>query len=504
MIDQNTLSTSDTQRGLRLVIREGMATQTMIILTGGALLVALALKLRATHLQIGIISSIPLFSNVCQIASIYLVQRWRRRKKVVVLGTLFGRSAYLLIALTPFVRADGYAVYLMMLALVLQHGLGAVSNGSWSSWMRDLVPHRTMGAFFSKRLAIVQTLSMFLSVSTILLLSEAEQRGAFAEVLLYGGLFFVGALAGLLGTYFLSRTPEPHYQPEGVPLLSLVKLPFHHPNFRRLMAYMASWNFAVNLATPFFTVYMLEKLGLSMAYVIALTTLTQGFNVLFFRRWGRYADRYSNKTVLGICAPLYLLCIAGMVFTTLPGPHPGTLPLLVLLHALMGLATAGTGLASSSIGLKLAPQEHSVAYLSMLSFTNSLAAGVAPVLSGWLSGYLVSASWSWSISVPFANGGLLSIISLQHWDFLFLLSSLAGGGALYWLSQLRESGDASRRVVIRRWQKEVLLWGNPQLRARLRSARALSTLTVPPPTSSSEPDDQTPSQWHPQKHYEAR
>ena len=504
MVHQNTLSASDTQRGLRLVIREGMATQTMIILTSGTLLVALALKLGATHLQVGIISSIPLFSNVCQIASIYLVQRWRRRKKVVVLGTLLGRSAYLIIALLPFVPVEGYGVYLMMGALAMQHCLGAVSNGSWSSWMRDLVPHRTMGAFFSKRLAIVQTLSVFLSAATILLLSQAESRGGTTELFAYGGLFAIGSLAGLLGTFFLSRTPEPNYQPDFTPLVSLIKLPFRHANFRQLMTYMASWNFAVNLATPFFTVYMLEKLGLSMAYVIALTTLTQVFNVFFFRRWGRYADRYSNKTVLGICAPLYLLCIGGMVFTTLPGAHAGTLPLLVLLHALMGVATAGTGLASSSIGLKLAPHAHSVAYLSMLSFTNSLAAGMAPILSGWLSGYLVTSAWIWEVASPFADGGSLSLISLQHWDFLFLLSSVAGTGALYWLSRLQEAGDASRRVLIRRWQKEIWLWGTLKLRARGRNARTLSTLTVGPPAPSAESAAQTPSQSHPQKHSEAR
>ncbi len=391
----------------------------------------------------------------------------------------------------------------MMGALALQHGLGAVSNGSWSSWMRDLVPHHIMGAFFSKRLAIVQTLSIFLSIITLLLLSQAESQGDAAELWAYGGLFFVRSLAGLLGTYFLSRTPEPDYHPERAPLASLIRLPFRHANFRQLMAYRASWNFGVNLATPFFTVYMLEKLGLSMAYLIALTTLTQVFNVFFFRRWGRYADRYSNKTVLGICAPLYLLCIAGMVFTTSPGPHAGTLPLLIVLHALMGVATAGTGLASSSIGLKLAPRMHSVAYLSMLSFTNSLAAGVAPVLSGWLSGYLVTTTWTWEFMSPLTEGSTLSLISLQHWDFLFLLSFVAGGGALYWLSRLQEAGDASCWVLIRHWRKEVWQWG-PMVRARLRGARTLSTLTVGPRPPSIGPDDQTPSQSHRQTRSEAR
>ena len=491
------LPTADTERGLRLVIREGMATQSMIILTSGALLVALALKLGATHFQIGVITSIPLFANVCQIASIYLVQRWQHRKRVVVWCTTLGRAAYLLIALLPFVDFGQSGIYVIMLALAVQHCLGAVSNGSWSSWMRDLVPHRTMGAFFSRRLAIVQTISIFLSIGTMLLIDRAEVMGEAAELYLYGGLFFVGSLAGLVGSYFLSRTPEPAYQPKVTPLLSLVKLPFRHTNFRKLMAYMASWNFAVNLATPFFTVYLLERLGLSMAYVIGFTTLIHVFNVMFFQHWGRYADRYSNKTVLSICAPLYLLCIVGIAFTTLPEVYAGTLPLLIALHALMGVATAGTGLAAGNIGLKLAPQEHSVAYLSMLSFTNSLAAGVAPILSGWLSGFLVTASWSWTIQGVESTWFL---ISLRHWDFLFAASFAMGGFALYRLYLLEEVGSVSRQILLSRWGRELRLWGQPQLRARIkhtrnggsrnggsRSAtsvggetRSLSKLTVPP------------------------
>ena len=479
-----TLSPSAVQRGLRLVTREGMATQSMIILTSGALLVALALKLGATYLQIGIITSIPLFSNVFQIVSIYLVQRWQQRKKVVVLCTLLGRAAYLFIAVIPFITIGHHGIYVMMAALVLQHGLGAISNGSWSSWMRDLVPHRTMGAFFSQRLAIVQTLSIFLSIATVLLLDQAGARGPQMELYLYGGFFLVGSVAGLVGSYFLAKTPEPAYQPVVTPLLSLVKLPFRHLNFRRLMLYMASWNFAVNLAAPFLTVYLLETLGFSMAYVIGLTTLTQVFNVLFFRRWGHYADRYSNKAVLLICAPLYLTCIVGMIFTTLPGAHAGTLPLLVVLHALMGVATAGTGLASGSIGLKLAPQEHSVAYLSMLSFTNSLASGVAPILSGWLAGSLQTFGWSWSLDLPFLSRPQ-TLISLHHWDFLFVLSFVMGGLALYRLVRLQEQGEVPR------WWSPSKTWSQHQPPP---ATPPLSTLTVGPSVKRVTPDDQTLSQ----------
>ena len=147
----------------------------------------------------------------------------------------------------------------------------------------------------------------------------------------------------------------------------------------------------------------------------------------------------------------------------------------------MGIATAGTGLASGNIGLKLAPQEHSVAYLSMLSFTNSLSSGVAPILSGWLAGILVTASWSWTINV--ADFGLIHIVSWQHWDFLFLLSSATGGYALYRLFVLQEEGSISYRAVVLRWIANVR-WGKGSFASE---ATTMSDLSVGPPKSKATP-----------------
>jgi hypothetical protein len=49
--------------------------------------------------------------------------------------------------------------------------------------------------------------------------------------------------------------------------------------FRRLIIFLSSWNFAANLAAPFFTVYMLKSLGFSMTKVLALTIASQLSNL---------------------------------------------------------------------------------------------------------------------------------------------------------------------------------------------------------------------------------
>ncbi|MFP4641617.1 MAG: hypothetical protein ACOC6S_00795 [Chloroflexota bacterium] len=111
-----------------------------------------------------------------------------------------------------------------------------------------------------------------------------------------------------------------------------------------------------NLATPFFAVYMLQRLGLPLLSVMAFSVLSQVFNILFLRVWGALVDRLGMKVVLSSCASLYLLVIFGWVFTTMPERYFMTIPLLVILHILAGIAVAGITITVGTIGMEDSPR----------------------------------------------------------------------------------------------------------------------------------------------------
>jgi hypothetical protein len=60
-----------------------------------------------------------------------------------------------LATLIPFyVGVPSQAAIGLLLGLMVVRGLlSAVTNCSWNSWVRDLVPQGIMGSFFSRRLA---------------------------------------------------------------------------------------------------------------------------------------------------------------------------------------------------------------------------------------------------------------------------------------------------------------------------------------------------------------
>ena len=164
--------------------------------------------------------------------------------------------------------------------------------------------------------------------------------------------------------------------------MSILLEPLRDANFFRFARYLLLSSFALNLAVPFFAVYMLTRLGFSLPSVIGFTILSQVTNVLFVRVWGRMADRAGSKVVLSLSMSLYLLVILGWTFTTNPDRYFLTVPLLAVLHFFAGTAAAGVQLTIQTLTLKAASEGSATPYLGIAGMAAGLGAGIGPVVGG--------------------------------------------------------------------------------------------------------------------------
>jgi len=453
-----TLSESQVRSALSNVIKDGVASQAMGILTGGAFLVAFAVKLGASNLVIGLLAAIGPLAQLLQLPSIFIVEKIRNRRMITVVMAALSRICWLVVALSPFIFPAKIAITILLVLLAVVSAFGAISGCSWNSWMRDLIPENIMGSFFSKRMRIATGVGIVLSVVAALYLDFWKKQFASQELAGYSILFFFGFAVGILGVYFLARTPEIRMPPvqEGIKIFKLLSLPFKDENFRRLIAFLCSWNFAVNLASPFFMVYMLKRLGLSMSFIIGLSIVSQVMNFLFLKIWGRYTDRFSNKSVLAISGPLFIISILAWTFTTMPEKYFLTIPLLIIIHVVMGLSSAGVSLASGNISLKLAPKGQATAYLAANTIFNSIAAGIAPILGGRFADFFAGRELAWNLNYKSPTGEFsLATLNLQQWDFFFALAFLIGLYAIHRLAMVKEAGEVEEKIVAQELLNEV-------------------------------------------------
>ena len=455
---QETLDDKQTQTALKFIVRDGVAAQAMGILTGGAFLIAFAVELGASNFVIGLLAAIGPLCQLLQLPSILLVERIRNRRLITFFAAGLSRLCWLIIAISPFIFPARVAILVLLILLMAVSAFGAIASCSWNSWIKDVIPENIMGSFFSRRLRIMVGVGIGLSLLAAIFLDFWKEHWAEQQLAGYSILFMVGFGAGMIGLSFLAKIPEVSMPPaEGKPkIMKLLSQPFKDANFRKLIAFMCSWNFAVNLAAPFFMVYMLRRLGLSMSYIIGLSILSQVSNFLFLRLWGRYTDRFSNKSVLAISGPLFLCSILAWTFTTMPEKHFLTMPLLAGIHVVMGVASAGISLASGNISLKLAPKGKATAYLAANTIANSIAAGIAPILGGKFADFFSGRQLEWTLKYTGPGGEFaLPTLNLQQWDFFFALAFLLGLYALHRLAMIKEEGEVAEKVVAQELFAEV-------------------------------------------------
>ena len=425
-------------------------------LASGGFLTAFALILGASTVHIGIMTAIPFIVQPVQLLAVIAVERMRVRKPIAVAAYFAAYATWIPIALIPFVieTPNPGAVTLLLLFIAVRGLANAFVSTSWSGWIRDLVPEGAMGSFFATRLRAATVAAAVTGLAAAFYIDWWKGAVPETEVIRgYSYAILLGSIAlGMGAVGFMARMPEPRMLlPEGgrPPMVQTLAAPLRDGNFRRLINFLFAWSFVTQLAVPFFAVYMLTILDLSLSVVVGLAVLSQLTNVLFIRVWGVFDDRYGGKVILSICSSLYLLVILGWTFTTMPDQHALTLPLLVLLHALLGIAGAGINISSTTIRMKMAPHAQATSFLTGASLAANLGAGIGPLLGGAFVEFFSSRHFEIGIEwVDPSRTVTFPAVFLTGYDFLFAVAFLLGLFTLGLLGRVQEEGEVDRRQVM--------------------------------------------------------
>jgi MFS family permease len=476
---QPQLSEADTGKSGRLLMADGVCSMSMMTLQGGPFLPAFALALGATNYDIGLIATIAFFSQLMQLPGLLLMRAIPVRRALVAVAATVARSLWVLIILLPLLFPDRGVAFLIQWLFVSAF-VGALAGPAWNSLLRDIVPESAMGKIFARRLMLGNLFVIAVTLGGGFFVEGWKGASPDTSLYAYPVLFALGLLFGLAGVVAVVRLPEPARETgEGSAesVFATLWSPVKDGNFRRLVTYIALWTFAINLAAPFFIIYMLQRIGLPLSTVTMLFVLSQVTNVLFLRIWGRLADRFSNKSVLAVSGPLFLAAILLWTFTTMPERYVLTMPLLVAIHILTGMSLAGVSLATVNIALKLSPKGQAHSFMAVYGVAGAAAGGVAPMLAGMFADFF--ASRELAVSVSWAAPGkqyAVHALNFRALDFLFVLAFIVGLFAMRLLRRVVEKGEAEETVVRDELRNEVV--GGLRTISAVPGVRHLVTIPV--------------------------
>ncbi|RLG70823.1 MAG: hypothetical protein DRO11_05585 [Methanobacteriota archaeon] len=324
------------ERSLRYSIREG-AAQSVMLGFGEYYLSPYAVALRATGFQVGVLSSLPrLLGALSQLGSSRVLKLVGARKPIITTTTLL--QALMWLPILCVMLLDDNRVWYLIFFAVIYHSLGGFQQPVWTSLIGDIVPKGCRGKYFGKR-NCVTGLTSFLSIVLAGLLLDH-----FTELhMVYGfiPLFLVAFYARLVSNIYMKKIYEPPYKPKpGADFSFLAFLArMGKTNYGLFVLYLSLMSFAVQIAAPYFVVYMLEDLGFTYLEYMVVTSSAAITSFLSMTLWGNYTDLFGNKTILRLTGLLIpLIPILWLVSSSVP--------YLIAVQAFSGFIWAGFNLSA--------------------------------------------------------------------------------------------------------------------------------------------------------------
>ncbi len=420
-------------------------------ITGGVLVTNFLMDLGASTVQIGLVASIPLAANLLQPLGAYFSERMTSRHWFCFWVYIPARLLWLVLALGVGLLSQGMIDTQMLIdwtlvIALLSYGVGALGSAAWLSWMAVLVPRRLRGRYFGLR----NSASNLTSLVAVPLVGMAIASFPGGSVQGFGIALVLAILFGLVSLTFQNfmadvnpqlqqalaepdrriAQPQPEAAHETFSAIDDVLVePLREDDKSKLdfwmfLIYYSGWMFAFSLSAPFFNLYMLDNLNLSISQVTLYSSLMAGANLMLLTTWGWLADRFGNSLLLlggGLVAAL----------TPLLWLFVGTGDLSVwlwlpLLHIIMGGSISAIELCANNLQIGVSPIRNQSSYLGWIA----AGAGVSGALGTTLGGYLAE---HWQI------GGLLG---------LFILSSGCRLVALVPLFFVREHRSLSLHALM--------------------------------------------------------
>jgi MFS family permease len=445
------------RRALRLGYLHGMLWSVGGGLTGGTLIVYLALELGAQGIAVSWVLATPAAVGLLRLLSPVLIGLCGDARRTCL---WFWLASYLALALLPavvLVPSAARGIVGLVLLLCLHQLLEYLGLVAFWSWMADLVPRRIRGRYFGRR----QVLGLAVLLPVLLasgLLADGWKRRVKderPELVPLGYAMPAGFGTGCLLVSLLplvhmplgrhSRLPErgkpenPGTRPSGSQdrlarsAWRTIPEPFRDGRFWRLLAFGVWFSLANGVTQAAQNIYP-YALGVSATFLLAMQAAMRGGQLGVAAWAGPFSDRYGNRPVLVLCQAILA---TGPLFYLLATPSR-TWPIAGAWIAWS--AYAGLNVCLPNLMLKLSPTRNNASYIACYFAVTNLVYAASTVAGGYLTDYLKAAA-----PVLWLGGW-----QMNHFQYLLAAGWVQRSLAVVLLLWLIEPGAWTWRQIVKK------------------------------------------------------
>jgi MFS family permease len=379
---------------------------------------------------VGLMAALPHACNCLQPLLLAALSRRFSSYGALLLTFSLGALPWMLALAFPFLGSTREVLFIGI--LVIATCASSIASVAWSSSISELVPERLGGRYFARRNLIFGAWTL---LAVMLAGQVAEWNGNSLRV--FGWIFFTAGCSRLIGLFFLTRMTFPPVVRErrsraiALPDLTAV---LRDRNYLWLCLFIGLWGLLLNAAMPFYTVFLVERLGCGVGTVVKMTTLASLGGLVTLKAWGRLCERFGNRPVLQVCA--FIWALTALVMWSLA--RPGWTWHLYAGYFVVGAMTAGFQLMQFNLMVRLAPAGLRPAYVAVFLALSSFLTAAGPILGGQALKYL-----------PAQVGELFGIPVLKF-HLLFALSAV---GCLLVTNLVQQVREPAEQPLVTVWRE---------------------------------------------------
>ena len=365
-------------------------------------LIPYGLFLGATAQEIGFLIAIPnLLASISQLLAVKVVRLAGSRLRFLVCATVIQGMVLAPIALLCFLPLKGQILILIFLVTAFKISGNLIAT-AWGSLLSDYLPPDKRGKYFGWRSQVVGMAGVSgvgLAGLSLYLISR------FHPALGFFALFLSASLLRCVSSCLMSKMIDlPSHPIPGSDFTFLMFLRrFRQSNFVKYVLYVASITFAVHLASPYFSVYMLKDLKFNyLAYMLVhMSAVTMG--LIAFPMWGKHADLLGNARILKITSLLIPLIPFLWLFSK-------QLIYLMCVEMFSGFIWGGFNLCAANFIYDAVSPAKRVRCLGYFNLINGIAICAGASLGGFLAEKL-PLLWGYSMLTLFLLSGIIRCLA---------------------------------------------------------------------------------------------
>lgn len=273
----------------------------------------------ASGVLIGLLTTVRLFAAGMQVPAALISEKIGSRKRFMVASGIVHRMLWFVVAALALCWKP--SAWWLLPAVIATVGIsdlaGNVTSVTWLSWMTDLVPSRSGGAFWGQRQTIVTIAGLGgMGLAGWLMDTFQTANTGKTSPLGFALVFAIAATCGVtdIALHVVPREPMPGPRAPHRSVWQRLAAPLGNSNFRVLIGSMGVWTFCSTMIVTFCYVYLKRYFPVTYSDISwlgianALGTAAAGVFI------GSLLDRFGARKMTALLLAIAPLTLAAWFF----------------------------------------------------------------------------------------------------------------------------------------------------------------------------------------------